>query len=49
LIYKPRFTSERRFAGLDKFRAPLIRFDRKDDHHLAYARFNLRHVFATAG
>ncbi len=50
-IYKRRFTSERSFAWLDKFRALLIRFDRKDAywlgaHHLAFALINLRHVFA---
>lgn len=50
-IYKLRFTSERSFAWIDKFRALLIRFDRKDAnflgaHHLAFALINLRHVFA---
>jgi Transposase DDE domain len=50
-IYKQRFTSERSFAWIDKFRALLIRFDRKDAnflgaHHLAFALINLRHVFA---
>lgn len=50
-IYKRRFTSERSFAWIDKFRALLIRFDRKDvhfldAHHIAFALINLRHVFA---
>lgn len=50
-IYKLRFTSERSFAWIDKFRALLIRFDRKDAnflgaHHLAFALINLRHLFA---
>ena len=50
-VYKQRFTSERSFAWLDKFRTLLIRFDRKDvywlaAHHLAFALINLRHVFA---
>jgi transposase len=51
VIYKQRFTSERSFAWIDKFRALLTRFDRKDAnflgaHHLAFALINLRHVFA---
>jgi transposase len=50
-IYKQRFTSERSFAWVDKFRALLIRFDRKGAnflaaHHLAFALINLRHLFA---
>ncbi len=50
-VYKRRFTNERSFACIDKFRALLIRFDRKDAnclgaHHLAFAMINLRHVFA---
>lgn len=50
-LYKQRFTSERSFAWMDKFRALLIRFDRKDAHflggyHLAFAMINLRHLFA---
>jgi len=41
-VYKCRFTSERSFAWIDKFRALLIRYDRKDAnflgaHHLAFA------------
>lgn len=51
LLYKQRFTSERSFAWIDKFRALLIRFDRKDanflgGHHIAFAMINLRHLFA---
>lgn len=50
-IYKLRFTSERSFAWIDKFRALLIRFDRNDAnflgaHYLAFALINLRHLFA---
>ena len=50
-IYKYRFSSERSFAWIDKFRALLIRFDRKDthflaSHHIAFALVNLRHIFA---
>ena len=53
-IYKQRFTSERSFAWIDKFRALLIRFDRKDvnflgGHHIAFAMINLRHLFASKG
>ena len=51
-VYKRRFTSERSFAWIDKFRALLLRFDRKDAnflgaHHLALAMINLRHLFAS--
>jgi transposase len=50
-IYKRRFSSERSFAWIDKFRALLIRFDRKVTHvlaahHIAFALINLRHLFA---
>ncbi len=50
-VYKHRFTSERSFAWIDKFRALLIRFDRKavfflGGHFIAYAMINLRHVLA---
>ena len=53
-IYKHRFTSERSFAWIDKYRALLIRFDRKDanflgGHHIAFAMINLRHLFASKG
>ncbi len=48
-IYKRRFTSERSFAWIDKFRALLIRFDREDvfflgGHFIAYTMINLCHV-----
>lgn len=51
-VYKQRFGSERSFAWIDKFRALLIRYDRKavnflGGHHLAFAMINLRHVFAS--
>jgi len=50
-IYKHRFSSERTFAWIDKFRALLIRFDRKDvyfmgAHFIAFSMVNLRHVLA---
>jgi hypothetical protein len=50
-IYKRRFSAERSFAWIDKFRALLVRFDRKvahvlAAHHLAFALVNLRHIFA---
>lgn len=50
-VYKHCFAPERSFAWVDKFRALLIRFDRKDAnflgaHHIAFAMINLRHVFA---
>ena len=48
-IYKNRFTSERSFAWIDKFRALLVRFFRKDAyflgaHFIVFALINLRHV-----
>lgn len=50
-IYKHRFEQEHVFAWIDKFRALLLRFDRKAAHFLgghfiAYALINLRHTFA---
>ena len=50
-VYKRRFTSERSFAWIDKFRALLTRFDIHDvfflsGHFIAYAMINLRHVLA---
>lgn len=50
-IYKQRFTSERSFAWIDKFRALLIRYDRKTSnfmggHYIAFTMINLRHLFA---
>ncbi len=48
-VYKRRFTCERSFAWVDKFRALLLRFDRRDayylgGHHIAFAMINLRHL-----
>lgn len=48
-VYKRRFISERSFAWIDKFRALLLRYDRRDayflaEHHIAFAMINLRHV-----
>jgi transposase len=48
-IYKNRFTSERSFAWIDKFRSLLVRFYRKDAyflgaHFIVFALINLRHV-----
>ncbi|MHB8750374.1 MAG: IS5 family transposase [Aggregatilineales bacterium] len=50
-VYKARFVSERSFAWIDKFRALLVRYDRKQvhflaGHHLAFALINLRHLMA---
>jgi hypothetical protein len=50
-VYKLRFTSERTFAWIDKFRALLVRFDRcaahfMGAHFIVYALINLRHLFA---
>jgi hypothetical protein len=50
-VYKHRFSSERTFAWIDKFRALVIRYDRKDvyfmgAHFIAFSMVNLRHVFA---
>ena len=50
-VYKRRFTSERSFAWIDKFRALLLRFDRCDayflgGHHIAFSMINLRHLIA---
>ena len=50
-VYKRRFSSERTFAWIDKFRALRLRDDRKDvnflgGHHIAFALINLRHLFA---
>ena len=49
VIYKRRFVSERTFAWIDKFRALLLRFDRKDvyflgGHFIAFTMINLRHL-----
>jgi len=50
-IYNKRFSSERTFAWIDKFRALRLRDDVKDvnflgGHHLAFAMINLRHLFS---
>ena len=50
-VYRHRFASERSFAWIDKFRALLLRFDRKDvyfmgGHYIAFMMVNLRHVLA---
>lgn len=50
-VYKKRFSSERTFAWVDKFRALRVRDDRKDahflgGHHLVFALINLRHLFS---
>ena len=50
-IYKHRFTVERSFAWVDKFRASVIRWDVKDTHflggnYLAFTMINLRHLLA---
>lgn len=50
-IYKKRFSSERSFAWIDKFRALRVRDDRNDfnflgGHHIAFAMINLRHLLA---
>ena len=49
-IYHKRFSSERTFAWIDKFRALRLRDDIKDvnflgGHHLAFAMINFRHLF----
>ena len=48
-VYKRRFTSERSFAWIDKFRALLLRFDRREiyflgAHFIAFTLINLRHM-----
>jgi hypothetical protein len=50
-VYQHRFSAERSFAWIDKYRCLLVRFDRKDayflgDHHIAFAMINLRHLCA---
>lgn len=50
-VYKKRFTAERSFAWVDKFKRLLIRFERKDvywlgGHYIAFAMINLRHILA---
>lgn len=48
-IYRNRFTAERTFAWVDKFKRLLIRFERYDErflgaHYIAFTMVNLRHV-----
>jgi len=48
-VYQRRFTAERSFAWIDKFRALLVRYDRRDiyflsSHFIAFAMINLRNV-----
>jgi transposase len=50
-VYKRRFTAERSFAWVDKFKRLLIRFERKNvywlgGHFIAFAMINLRHILA---
>ena len=50
-IYKHRFTAERSFAWVDKFRAVVLRWDVKDinflgGNYLAFTLINLRHLLA---
>jgi len=49
VVYKRRFTAERSFAWIDKFRALLVRYDRRDiyflsAYYIAFAMINLRNV-----
>lgn len=51
-IYNLPFTAERTFAWIDKFRALLVRFDRKaahflGAHHIVFSLIHLRHLLAT--
>ena len=53
-VYKHRFTSERSCAWIDKFRALLIRFDRRDlyflnEHYIAFAMINIQHLVSGKG
>jgi transposase len=48
-VYKDRFTNERSFAWVDKFKRLVLRYERKDVyffglHCIAFAMINLRHV-----
>ena len=48
-VYKHRFTCERSFAWIDKFRALLLRFDRREAyflgaHFIVFTMINLRHL-----
>ena len=47
--YKHRFTRERTFAWIDKFRALLVRYEQREvyflgAHFMAFTMINLRHV-----
>ena len=49
VVYKHRFTSERTFAWIDKFKSLLVRFERRDAyflgaHFIAFAMINLHHA-----
>lgn len=51
VLYKLRFSAERSFAWVDKFRALLVRFDRRaahflGSHFIVFTMINLRHLFA---
>ena len=48
-VYRRRFTTERSFAWIDKFRTLLVRYDRRDiyflsGHYIAFAMINWRNV-----
>ena len=50
--YHQRFTEERTFAWVDKFKRLLIRFERDEDlffgaHCIAFTMINLRHLLAS--
>ncbi len=50
-VYKHRFTIERDFAWIDKFKELLIRFARKDIyflgfHYIAFTLINLRNILS---
>jgi transposase len=51
-VYHQRFTEERTFAWVDKFKRLLIRFERDEDlffgaHCIAFTMINLRHLLAS--
>ncbi|HPP63781.1 MAG TPA: hypothetical protein PKV01_11150 [Anaerolineales bacterium] len=53
-MYKRHFTSERSFAWIDKFRALLVRFDRRDlyflnEHYIAFTMINIRRLISEKG
>jgi hypothetical protein len=52
-VYHQRFTEERTFAWVDKFKRLLIRFERDEElffgaHCVAFTMINLRHLLASA-